>query len=280
MFLRTCLSLLSLAACLCADEAYSIRLARPLKAGDRFEVSAKMALDDSTVTIIDGGEAADDKTVVACRLTGSLTVDAVTTKGQPMDVRLKLKSIECVNDGQPAQFFKAGDELRLRHGKPDNVSEVNGEPAEELQSEIIEAILSVQGEGEVTDDDVFGTADKVKVGAEWPVTPKAAIMDLEAEGVTGLKPEHIKGSTKIAGATEVGNQPALLIRAESKIDGKGIGLSKLPESVKATRFYLEMTGEMDVPVDLQSKDGRAKGLSRLEVDAAGKLEEEGVETSI
>ena len=167
MFARVLLSIFILTACLFAEETYDIRLARPMKAGDRFDVVVKMALDDSMVTSFDGKDVEEDKTSAACRLTGELKIVAVTSKGQPMEVRLKLKTVECIEDGQPSEFFKAGDELHLKKEDPDNVAEVNGEPAEDIQAQVIESILNVEAEGEVSDDDVFGTKEKVKVGAEW-----------------------------------------------------------------------------------------------------------------
>jgi hypothetical protein len=280
MIARILAVLFIVTASLSAEETYAIRMARPLKPGEQFDVLVKMALEDSVGTSFDGREVENDKTIAACRLTGRLTVLAVTSKGQPMDVRLKIETAECVSDDQRADFFKPGDELRLRHDEPENVAEVNGQPAGELQVQAIEAILSVQAEGEGTDDEVFGTSEKVIVGAEWGVNRKAAVADLHREGVTGLKPEQIKGSTRLVRKTTFENQPALLVRMESRIDGTGIGLTTLPESVKATRFHAELTGEMDLPVDLQSNNGRSKGLTKLELDAAGKIDQDGVETKI
>jgi hypothetical protein len=280
MFARVFAFLSLFATCISAEESYSIQMARPLKAGGQFDVSVKMALDDSIATSLNGREVEDNRTVAACRLTGRLSVVAVTAKGQPKELKLKIKTVECVSDDREAQFFKADDELHLRHAEPQNVVEVNGEPAEELQAQAIEAILNVQSDGEGTDDDVFGTTEKVKVGAEWPVNTKAAVADLEREGLAGLKPENIKGSARLVRTTTVGDQPALLVRMDSRIDGKDIGLSSLPESVKTTRFHAEVTGEMDLPVDLNSNNGRSKGLSVLEVDATGRIDQDGVETKI
>jgi hypothetical protein len=280
MPIRALLLIALLSSGLFAEETYPIRLSRPVKAGDRFDVSAKMAIDDSLVTVLDGREVEDDHTLAACRLTGRLTVVAVTSKGQPMDMRLKLETVECVNDGQQSAFFKAGDELRLRQSEDGKEAEVNGKPADDLQSEAIQSILHVEEEGERTDDDVFGTSDKVKAGDEWPLNADAAVADLEHEGITGLKREHIKGHTRAIGATTIGGRPALLVRMDSKIDGRGIGLDTLPESVKATRFHAELAGEMELPLDLASSDGRTKALSKLEVDASGKIDQDGVEARV
>ena len=280
MFVRALLSLVLFTGCLFAEDAYEIRLARAMKAGDRFDISVKMALDDSLVTSFDGADVEDDKTVAACRLTGELKIVSVTSKGQPMEVRLKLKTVECIQDGQPSAFFKVGDELHLKKEEPDNVVEVNGEPAEDLQAQVIESILNVEGEGEVSDDDVFGTTEKVKVGAEWPLNAKAAVTDFARQGITELKPEDFKGATKLVQVTTFENQPALRVRMESKVNAKGAALSSLPEGVKAVRFLAELSGEIDLPVDLHSNSGRTKGMSKLEVDGVGKIEQEGVEKKV
>ena len=280
MFSRAFLSLVVFTGCLFAEETYEIRLVRSMKAGDRFDVSVKMALDDSMVTSFDGDDVEDNKTAAACRLTGELKIVAVTSKGQPMEVRLKLKTVECIEDGQPSEFFKAGDELHLKKEDPDNVAEVNGEPAEDIQAQVIESILNVEAEGEVSDDDVFGTKEKVKVGAEWPLNAKAAMADFARQGITELKPEDIKGTAKLVQATTFENQPALRVRMESKVNTKRAALSSLPETVKAVRFLAELSGEIDLPVDLHSNSGRTKGMSKLEVDGIGKIEQEGVEKKV
>lgn len=280
MFVRILLSLVVFTGCLFAEDAYEIRLARAMKAGDRFDVSVKMALDDSVATSFDGDEVENNQTVVACRLTGELNIVAVTSKGQPMEVRLKLKTVECIEDGQPSAFFKAGDELHLKKDEPDNLAEVNGEPAEDIQTQVIESILSVESEGDVSDDDVFGTKEKVKVGAEWPLNAKAAMADFARQGITELKPEDFTGTAKLMEVTTFANQPALRVRMESKVNAKGGALSSLPETVKAVRFLAELSGEIDLPTDLHSNSGKTKGMSKLEVDGVGKIEQDGVEKKV
>jgi len=280
MLARVLLPLFVFAGCLLAEETYEIRLVRPMKAGDRFDVAVKMALDDSMATSFDGDETEDNKTVAACRLTGELRIVEVTSKGLPTEVRLKLKTVECIENGEPAEFFKAGDELHLKKDQPENVTEVNGEPAEDIQSQVIEAILGVEAEGEVTDDDVFGTTQKVKIGAEWAANPIAAVADLARDEITGIKPSEFKGTTKLVEMTRFENQPALRLRMESKVNAKYASLPALPESVKAIRFLAEFSGETDLPTDPHSNSGRTKGMSKLEVDGAGKIEQDGVERKV
>lgn len=258
-----------------AADLHEVRLLRPVKAGDQFDISAKVAFEDKMKTSLGGQEIESDETRAACRLTGVLTIVSVTKKGLPSAVKLKLKTVDCDEGGKPGAFFKEGDELFLRHGAPDNETQVNGEEADETQSQIIESLLSVEGEDEVTDEDVFGTKEKVAVGAEWPVNAKAAVDSLARNGVTGLDPKGVSGNTKLVSLGEFERQPALSLRMTAKIDGKDVKLSSLPENVKGSRFHSEYTLEMDLPADPASAAGRVKGLATMHVDAKGTEEIDG-----
>jgi hypothetical protein len=280
MFARALFALAALATAVFAAETHEIRLLRPVKAGDRFEISAKVAYEDIMKTNFDGREVESDETIVACRMTGALTVVAVTKKGLPSALRLKVKTVECVRGGQPAQFFSEGDELFLRRDEPENESQVNGEPADDIQAQIIESLLTVQAEDEVSDEDIFGTKDKVAVGAEWPVNAKAAVASLGRSGVTGLDPKGVSGHAKLVTLGEFEKQPSFSVRIDAKIDGKGVTLTNLPENVKGRSFHSEYTVEMDVPVDPTSTAGRTKGMARMEVDAAGTEEFDGKKVDV
>jgi len=280
MFARAFLALAVFVATAFAAETHEIRLLRPLKAGDRFDVAAKIAYEDGVKTSVDGREVESDETAAACRLSGSLTVVSVTTKGLPKEIRLKLKAVECVLDGRTAEFFQNGDDLLLRRDEPENVALVNGEPADDVQSQVLESLLSVQAENEVTDEDIFGTTEKVAVGAEWPVNAKAMVQALSQNGVTGLKPEGIKGQAKLVRVGEFESQAALSLKMAAQIEGKAVQLASLPENVKGRRFHSEYAIEMDVPVDPTSTAGHIKGMVKMEIDASGTGEFDGKEVEI
>ena len=280
MIFRAIASLCVAASTLVAADLHEIRLLRPVKVGDRFDVSAKVAYEDIIKTSFDGREVEKEETVVACRLTGGLTVVAVTTKGLPKALRMKLKTVDCVHGGQQAVFFKEGDEISIRSDSPENETQVNGEAADDLQAQVIESVLSVQADDEVSDDDIFGTKEKVGVGAEWPVNAKAAVASLERNGVTGLKAKDVSGSATLVKLSEYENQPAMSLRMSATINGKNVTLSNLPENVKGEKFHSEYAVQMEVPMDPASTAGRMKGMARMEVDAAGTEELEGKKVDV
>ena len=280
MFTRAFLVLCLFISTLTAADLHEIRLLRPVKAGDRFDVSAKVAYEDRMKTTFDGKEVESNETIMACRMTGALTVVAVTKKGLPSALKLKVKTVECIHAGQRADFFKEGDELSLRRDEPENESQVNGEAADDLQAQIIESLLNVQAEDEVSDEDIFGTKDKVAVGAVWPVNAKAAVSSLERSGVTGLDPKGVSGHAKLVTLGEFEKQPAFFVHMDAKIDGKGVTLSSLPENVKGKKFHSEYTIEMEVPVDPASTAGRTKGMAKMEVEAEGTEEFDGKKIAV
>ena len=275
MIMRAFLVLCLFVSTLAAEDLHEIRLLRPVKMGDRFDVSAKVAYEDKMKTSFDGKEVESEETIVACRMTGTLTVLAVTKKGLPSALKIKVKTVDCVNGGKAAEFFKVDDELSLRRDEPENETQVNGEAADDMQAQIIESLLSVQAEDEVSDEDIFGTKDKVAVGAEWPVNAKAAVASVERSGVLGLKPSGVSGHAKLVSLGEFEKKPALSVHMAAKVDGTGVTLSSLPENVKGKKFHTEYTVEMDVPVDPSSTAGRTKGLAKIEVDAEGTEEFDG-----
>ena len=280
MIRRVLLAISLLISTLAAEDLHEIRLLRPVKAGDRFEISAKVACEDSMKTSFDGREIESEQTVLACRLTGALTVIAVTKKGLPSAIRMKVKTVDCIRNGQPAQFFSEGDELFLRRDEPENEAQVNGEAADDVQSQVIESLLTVQAEDEVSDEDIFGISKKVAVGAEWPVNGKAAVASLARNGVTGLDPAGVSGHAKLVTLGEFEKQPAYSVRMDAKIDGKSVTMTSLPENVKGKKFHSEYTVEMDVPVDPASTAGRTKGMAKMEVDAAGTEEFDGKKVEV
>ena len=114
-----------------AEESYEMRLARPVKEGARFKIVARVAVQNETLTSIAGQPADEDKLDVACKLSGELTVLAVTGKGMAKELRLKIDEAESYEDGEKADLVSPGDVIVLKHGEDKDEVTVNGEEADE-----------------------------------------------------------------------------------------------------------------------------------------------------
>ena len=260
---------------LLADDSYEVRLHRPVKVGDRFKLAAKVAVDMETRTILNADDVEEEKVVAACRLMGELTVLSTTPKGLAKEVRLKLSEAHCMNDGEVADFFKAGDLIYLRHDQPDKVVQINGSEPDGTQQEIIDAFLYVQGDENATDDELLGAAGKVKPGESWPVNREAMLRDWVREGFAGLKAEDLKGSTTLSEITKLDGKPAARLRGEFRIENAGLQLPSLPEELRAKRFWLEIKDETDLPLDPAATAAFSKSHMNLESESAGIIEQDG-----
>lgn len=260
---------------LLADESYEVRMHRPVKVGDRFNLAAKVAVDAETRTILNADDIDEEKIVAACRLAGELTVLSTTPKGLSKEVRLKLSEAQCMENGDASDFFKVGDVIYLRHDQPDKVVQINGAEPTSTQSELIDAFLYVQGDENATDDELLGAAGKVKPGESWSVNREAMLKDWVREGFAGLKADDLKGSTTLSEITDLDGHPAARLRGEFKIENVGLQLPSLPEELKAKRFRLEIKDETDLPLDPAATSAFSKSQMSLESESAGVIEQDG-----
>lgn len=258
-----------------AEETYDVRLHRPVKAGDRFRIAAKIAIESETTTTFDKEDPDVEKMNVACKLTGELTALAVTPKGLVSELKLKLAEVECVSDGAKAALFKSGDVIHMRHGRGEKFVEVNGDEPDDLQGEVIDDLLAVASDMQPTEDEVYGAKEKVAAGAEWPMNSEIAAKSWNDEGYEGLKAGDIKGSTKLVEATTLDGQPALRLRSSLKVSSSGIKMPSDTEEFKTKRFTMEANDDSEIPVDPKAMASRVKLQVKIEVESGGKIDRDG-----
>lgn len=258
-----------------ADDTYELRLHRPMKVGDRLKIAAKVAIDMQTRTILHADELEEEGVTAACRLAGELTVLSTTSKGLAKEVRMKLSEVECIKDGEDADFFKPGDLIYLRHDKPEKIIQVNGVEPDATQSEVIDTFLYVQGDESATDDELLGTPSKVKAGDSWPVNRQAMLKDWVEAGFAGLREDDLKGKTTLAEITKLDGAPAAKLQGEFRIENAGLHLPSMPEEVRAKRFTLEIQDETDLPLDPNALAVRSRMNLSMESESDGTIESEG-----
>jgi hypothetical protein len=271
---RLLLPLLFLAGIALADETYDLRLARPVKAGAKFKLTARVAFQSETKSQFTGFPADEEKMNVACKLTGELTVVEVTAKGMVKELRLKLEEAESFEDGEPAKLFSVGDVITMKHHAEKDEIRINGEEPDENKAELIDALLNVSAEEEATDDEVFGAKGKVKVGDEWNADREALATEMKRQNLDGLKAEDFKATARVAETASVNGQPGLRVVCEMKFDSPNASLPNVGEGMKTKRVKAEVRSEMDLPVDPTSLAVHARWLIQFQFDAAGKVRDE------
>jgi hypothetical protein len=179
--------------------------------------------------------------------------------------------VECVEDGLKAKFFQKGDVVLLRHAEPYAEMWVNGKEASPVQEEIIEGFLTVDGDEASTDDELSGTAKKVKVGETWVINRETFLADLKRDGLRGLKPEHLSGSMKLAKIEDFKGRPGMAVEGEFKVDATGTSWSEMPD-MKAKFFKVQGKDQTVLPIDSLAGDSKYTMEMTMESDSNGTVE--------
>jgi hypothetical protein len=273
--LRWCAALVFLTFSLHAEESYEVRLHRPVKVGEKYNLAAKVGVKVTTRMTMNADDVKEETLVAGCQLLGELKVLATTPKGMLKELRLKIREAESFQDGVKADLFKAGDVILVRHDRPHAAIEVNGEAPTPTQQEIIDGFLYVHGDASATDDELVGTSKKVKPGETWAMNREAVTADWLRDGFEGLKPEHISGSTKLVKIQHLNERPGMSLEGEFKIESTGLRVPNMAEDMQSKLFKMEIKDRTELLLDLAATDVRFTVEIAIESDSSGTLEQDG-----
>jgi hypothetical protein len=185
-----------------ADDTYRIRLQRPFKAGDTFDVSTTLKLKYSR-KVIQGGVAKQDQgkdVEINCVLQGTENVTEVSdTTRQPTSFTFKIKN--CTQDGKPlvpegstvTAAFKDGRRTVLVDGKP---------PADEIQP-VLMALFQTNDPKDPSSDEQMGTSEPQKVGGSWEFKTDRVAKELQDHEQLPFDAADLKGTGTLNEVTKV-----------------------------------------------------------------------------
>lgn len=253
-----------LAGSVMAQERYEIRFDRPAQAGDKFQLTGRIAYQSKfTVTSDTEGEKPRD-TERSCKWSGELEVLGVTPKGLWKELRFTVREIEINEEGRPSDRLKAGDVLRVKKGEWNDTVAVNDqETKDHLTKSFAFWICPVVSDHFTTMDEAFGSAEKKAVGDTWEGNQEG-LMGQFSDHLPGLKPGDISGRTKLVGETTIAGQPALRLASECKLENPSVRPLGIPFGMMSKKQLLQMRGQYDVPIDPDSKALHLTISSRVE----------------
>jgi len=198
------------------DKDYVIRFDRPAKAGDSYRLDALSATRLKRVV-----KAADDepKTVeesVGVRLEGKVEVLAVTDKGKETKVACTVDNCTVTEGKASRQIINKGSVLvaEWKAGKGGDKGKcrysLDGRELPDEAGQLLDRVLEVGDPEGAGDDEVFGTTDRQKVGAAWPMDAAAAAKDFGRMGMV-VKKEDTSGSSRLADVADVDGVPCLKV---------------------------------------------------------------------
>jgi hypothetical protein len=199
------------------DQAYEIKLARPLKVGMKYSLTADGALVRN-IKVTRGGETHDQpEDGYGVRLEGTVEVLALDDTGEEAKISCTVDKCARITSEGETELVPKGKVLIAEGKGKDTTFSLQGEgELSKEAAEALELVISLDTNDKLNDDDLLGTKEKKKVGQSWPVTPEAIATDSERVGVV-VKPEDVEGSFRLDGLEKVGEVECLKMSGNLRV---------------------------------------------------------------
>jgi hypothetical protein len=249
-------------------QEYEIKMTRAQKVGDKYDVTAKSVSSTKAKITVDG-KVEEKSQDVAIDLAGEVTVVQVDAKTKDQSrIKMKVKSANLVQGTAAAEpFLKAGDEVEVWHEGKEKVVTVNGNTADEELSSYLEPILSVHQDGDPSDDDVYGSKEKKKVGDTWPINKELLAKEIAASGMP-LLADGIAGLTKLVSVGKKDGVDCMKVEADITVK---LNIPPPVPGLKVSKGEVNVKQSGNFPIDT-TKDPLDMALTRTMVmTAAGNV---------
>jgi len=196
---------------------YEIKLTRPTEVGAEYHI-AVVGHDSMKSTVKADGKVVEEQ-----------------SKNFSVDFESDVKALEVDKNGKPSKVSLTVDKCILKEGgaeKPllakgavviaslkddETVFEIAGQPVDAETAEALDLVV-VLGRNRASDDEVFGTKERKKVGDHWAMNAELAAEDLQdvMKGST-VKKEDVAGTVTLDKVVKVGTTDCLQISAEMTV---------------------------------------------------------------
>ena len=198
-------------------QEYEIKLFRPVKAGDKFRLLMNgRQVEGLGVFVGDRPlqQKSDETTVEATATVTALEVDG---RGKPTKYRLEIEQWYVKSVGSIPFLLRPGSIVVTELQGQRYVSKINNNEVDAVSSKILSLVVPSHYTG-VSDDDVFGTDQRRRIGDSWTVNSEIAARSLrESVGVV-VDRRDIAGTTTLDGVVKNGSSDYLVISATLRID--------------------------------------------------------------
>ncbi len=233
-------------AALAAD--YEIRLHRPVRAGERFRISATGSHAEKTVIKTGGELFREDRENFTAAFDAVVTVLATDAKGGATRESVAVLKGEKTEAFDRKDLVPAGTVVVASLKGKDEVFEVDGKPVAREVHDLLAIFISLS-KGEATDDEIFGTRERKRVGDAWNINAELAAQEFD-ELRFGARKENIAGKTTLEKVVRVGGTDCLQISSEMTF---GKLAPPLPPGLVVESSLMRVNFQAKYPLDLSTQ---------------------------
>ncbi len=271
---RAFLSALFLIPFAAAAEDYAIKFDRPLKVGDRYHISSKGTQD--RVTNVKAGDRVlpEKREALVADLTAEVEVLAVSPKGKEKKVLVTVSKFAFQSDGHSENLVPDGTQLTVEYVNKKTEFSIDGHPADEKVSKALGVVFKLSSD-ETSDDVIFGTDQRQKVGQRWTMNSAAAAAALGTEFEAKFDAKDIQGGCRIQEVVPTAGGEALRIEGDLTLTSLKV---PLPEGMKVRKGRVKSKLSGLMPVD--SRQGLIEQGSSVDTEILAVGESSGVKIEV
>lgn len=242
------LAVLSLGELLAAED-FAIRLVPAEKVGLKYQVTGRLNEFGRQTLVMEGNPTRQEAVTNIWNFEGKVEVLEVDSERQvATKMTIAVKKMTLSQNGTSKEVLPEGSVITgsLKDGK--KAFEVNGQALEASASRALKEFIYMYDKNESTDDVIYGTKDRKKVGDAWPINVEAARKALTDKDVN-VTDDDLSGQTKVEAIEEVDGQKCI------KVTGTMM-LKKLMPKLPPGLVFQKGEGQTKVTTHYSLKDNR------------------------
>jgi len=241
------------AASLPADD-YIIKMHQPLKAGQRYKLTA--AGSDSTAEFLSSGpESAKRQTEeIKVEMESVVTVLAVNANGLPKKESHTI--VKFLHGTKKTPLIPAGTKVVTSLSGKKTLFEVGGRPANIAENKHLSLVAQLSSDGP-TDDDIYGSRARKKTGESWPINSTLATRYLDSTlAPAGLKVASLSGKTIFQKVLQDGGTNVFHMRIDLKATANP--LVKVPRTTASATIEAELNCACPADITKSAREDELK----------------------
>jgi hypothetical protein len=225
---------------------YEVRLSRSAAAGEKRLAVGSLSSDDHLSGTRDGAPS-DQRQTSTIRYVVATEIQEVSPKGNALRATLTVRRLVKESGGVSLELAKPGAVVTAKLAGRERIFELLGARLAPDLQQALAAAVQLRADDEPTDDDLFGTSQRRRVGESWKAN--GGLFAGSGAASMTFDPRDVAGTVTLAGVKPVHGQPCLEVRW--KLDARH-GFFKpgnLPPGFAGTTSTMSVTGSVLVPVD-------------------------------
>jgi hypothetical protein len=220
-----------------ADQTYPIKMDRPFKVGDAYEVHVVIDTSNHDTRLTAGATTAEKRDLeFQGELSGRVDIVGVDKKGN--DTVFSVTVTKFTMGADKKELVASGKIIDVaRSSREVNFSLRGGGTLSDEAKFALSQVYQELNSSDVSDDEVFGSKTPRKVGESWPLNSEAAAKQAAGAGIDA-DPKQLTGETKLEAVETVRGVQA--VRLDTKVNMAKARPSNPPPTIKIQDSDLKM----------------------------------------